>query len=244
MFPANKFIRTEKTDMIVGTIRKATYIARSQPKNLIMRQVILLLMLFLCISIANAQSQKKKHTFYATGELNLGNYFGGDLNLNYVLKEKYTFKIGYTGNVRTATSIPEDYDDGFFLLMPFWSSFSTLDCSTPKEHIGNYRFDVGRIYKLNPSGTIRINAALGLGYTTVTEPVWKKKKQKCFLFFCDGPNYSWNYKEKRTISLIINPKIEFAFTRIFGFTISPMVQINKYRTYFGIGIGTMLGVLR
>ena len=34
MFPANKFIRTEKTDMIVGTIRKATYIARSQPKKL------------------------------------------------------------------------------------------------------------------------------------------------------------------------------------------------------------------
>ena len=205
-----------------------------------MRQIISLLVLFLCINMASAQSQEKKHAFYVTGELNSSNYFGGDLNLNYVLKEKYTFKIGYTGNTRTATSIPEDYDDGFFLLIPF----STLDCSTPKEHIGNYRFDVGRIYKLNPSGSIRINAALGLGYATVTEPVnWKKKKRQCFIF-CDEPNYSWNYKEKRTISLIINPKIEFAFTRIFGFTISPMVQINKYRTYFGIGIGTMLGVLR
>lgn len=211
-----------------------------------MRQIISLLMLFLCISMASAQSQKKKHAFYVTGAVNLGNYFGGDLNLNYVLKEKYTFKIGYTGNSRTATSIPKDYSRRVFSL------FNDGPC----EHIGNYRLDVGRIYKLNPSGSIRINAALGLGYTTFTEPVnWKKKKEKklnpllIFLFFSlslfDGEeNYSWNYKSRNTISLIINPKIEFAFTKVFGLTISPMVQINEYRTYFGIGMGMMLGVLR
>ena len=209
-----------------------------------MKQIISLLVLFLCISVASAQAQKKKHAFYVTGAVNLGNYFGGDLNLNYMLKEKYTFKIGYTGNRRTATSIPEDYRRGFSL-------FNDGPC----EHIGNYRFDVGRIYKLNQRGTVRINAALGLGYTTFTEPVnWKKKKEKklnpllILLFplsvFDREPNYSWNYKSRNTISLIINPKIEFPLTKVFGFTISPMVQMNEYRIYFGIGMGIMLGVLR
>ena len=74
-----------------------------------MRQIISLLVLFICISVASAQAPKKKHAFYVTGAVNLGNYFGGDLNLNYVLKEKYTFKIGYTGNVRTAKSTPKDF---------------------------------------------------------------------------------------------------------------------------------------
>ena len=196
------------------------------------------------MNMASAQAQKKKHAFYVTGAFNLGNYFGTDLNLNYVLKEKYTFKIGYTGNRRTAMSIPEDYRGRFL-------SFNDGPC----EHIGNYRFDVGRIYKLNPSGSIRINAAVGLGYTTFTEPVnWKKKKEKKLnplliflfpLFLFDGEvNYSWNYKSRNTIGLIINPKIEFAFTGVWGITISPMVQINRHRTYFGIGMGMMLGVIR
>ena len=57
-------------------------------------------------------------------------------------------------------------------------------------------------------------------------------------------NYTWNYKKYNTLSLIINPKIEFPFTRFYGLTISPMLQINKDRTYFGIGIGHMIGLLR
>ena len=229
-----------------------------------MRQIISLFMLFLCINMASAQSEEKKHAFYVTGDLNLGNYFGGDLNLNYVLKEKYTFKIGYTANMRTAKSRPEDFQGSAFSalsILPLYDlevPFSTLFLlagTGPYDHIENYRFDVGRIYKLNKRGTVRINAAVGLGYATVTEPVnWKKEKGNWVnnplllpLIFFSGlfyENYSWDYKEKSSISLIINPKIEFAFTRIGGLTISPMVQVNRYRTYFGIGMGMMLGVLR
>ena len=212
-----------------------------------MRRIISLSMLFLCISMASTQAQKKKHAFYATGALNFGNYFGGDLNLNYVLKEKYSFKIGYTGNIRTAKSRPEDFETGFFGLFDypptlFWYPYAYVYLlDGPFDIIVNYRFDAGRIYKLNPSGTVRINAAVGLGYTTFTEPVnWEKHNSLLGLF----GNYSWNYKSRNTISLIINPKIEFALTKVFGFTISPMVQMNEYRTYFGIGMGIMLGVLR
>ncbi|WP_242082872.1 hypothetical protein [Aestuariivivens sediminis] len=57
-------------------------------------------------------------------------------------------------------------------------------------------------------------------------------------------NYTWDYKKHNAVSLIINPKIEFAFTRFYGLTISPMLQINKDRTYFGVGIGQMIGLLR
>ena len=50
--------------------------------------------------------------------------------------------------------------------------------------------------------------------------------------------------KKNRISLIINLKIEFPLTRFYGLTISPMIQINKSRTYFGIGIVYMFGLPR
>lgn len=57
-------------------------------------------------------------------------------------------------------------------------------------------------------------------------------------------NYTWDYGERHRISFIINPKIEFPFTRYWGLTVSPIVQFSKDRTYFGIGIGSMIGLLR
>jgi hypothetical protein len=46
------------------------------------------------------------------------------------------------------------------------------------------------------------------------------------------------------MSLIINPKIEFPLTNFIGLSVSPMIQLNKDRTYYGIGFGTMLGKLK
>ena len=154
-----------------------------------------------------------------------------------MLKEKYTFKIGYTGNIRIPKSQPQDYSGG---LTGLFVLFGTQD---PFDQIKNYRFDIGRIYKLNQDGTIRLNAAVGLGYATVREPVNWKKRSTLASGFLDR-NYSWEYKDNHSLGLIINPKIEFPITGVWGVTISPMVQINKYRTYFGIGVGTMLGVLK
>ena len=44
--------------------------------------------------------------------------------------------------------------------------------------------------------------------------------------------------------MILNPKIEFPFSRFYGLTLSPLFQINKDRTYIGIGVGQMIGLLR
>ena len=57
-------------------------------------------------------------------------------------------------------------------------------------------------------------------------------------------NYTYEYSKFNTVSLIISPKIEFPFSRIYGLTISPLIQINKDRTYLGVGIGQMMGLLR
>jgi len=200
-----------------------------------MKQKILLLVAlsFISFNFANAQFIKK-NAIYITSELNLGNYCGIDFNLNYVFKEKYSFKLGYTGNLRKPKSQPEDFNSGIVGILIF-------QLNKPVDQFENFGASIGRIYKINRSGTIRVNFSFGVGYTIYTEPEnWKKINNNMYL----TENYSYDNIEHKTVSLIINPKIEFPITRYFGFTISPMLQINKDRTYFGIGLGSMIGLLR
>jgi hypothetical protein len=198
-----------------------------------MKRIITVLIFSISINLTNAQQFDKNNAIYSSGEMNLGNYVGIDMNLNYVYKEKYSFKIGYTENFRKPKSLPENYSPG--LIGIFY-----LGYLNPYDQLRNFQIGLGRTYNLNENGTIRANFLLGLGYTTIREPEnWEFIQDAYFV-----ENYTWNYTMYNTVSLIINPKIEFPFTRYYGLTISPMLQINKDRTYFGIGIGHMIGLLR
>ena len=106
--------------------------------------------------------------------------------------------------------------------------------------MGNLQLLAGRIYSLNKKGTIRANLSLGIGYTAIKEPTNWQPVEGSFI----TQNYSFDYDRYHTFSLIINPKIEFPFTRFYGLSLSPLVQVNKDRVYYGIGIGQMIGLLR
>jgi hypothetical protein len=155
------------------------------------------------------------------------------MDLNYVYKEKYSLKVGYSGFIRKPQSQPADYGSGLLGLLS-WGS------SNPYDQIENYQITVGKIYPLNESGSTRVNLSVGLGYTTLREPENWQKVNDSFL----AENYTWNYSKSNTVSLIINPKIEFPFSQVFGLTISPMLQLNKDRTYVGVGVGHIIGLLR
>lgn len=184
------------------------------------------------INSSNAQFAEN-NSLYLSTEFNFGNYVGFDFNMNYVYKEKYSFKIGYSGNIRKPKSQPDDYSAGLIGVFGF-------NLANPYDQIQNYQIAAGKIYKLNDKGTIRANITLGLGYTIIKEPNnWVKIGGGLL-----SENYSWEYDNHNTVSLIINPKIEFPFSRFYGFTLSPTIQINNKRTFFGVGIGSMIGVLR
>ena len=89
-------------------------------------------------------------------------------------------------------------------------------------------------------GTIRLNFSLGAGLTAIKEPTNWDSSERGILY----RNYSFDYKIYHTLGLIVNPKLEFPFAKYYGLTISPMLQINKDRTYIDIGIRQMLGTLR
>ncbi|TYB72652.1 hypothetical protein ES677_01635 [Bizionia gelidisalsuginis] len=197
-----------------------------------MKKLLLLFTLTIFVPSVNAQ-WSENNALYLSMDYNLGNYIGIDLNANYIYNETYSFKIGYTGNLRKPKRQPDDFSRGF-------PGLFTLGLIGPFDTMENYQIGAGRIIKLNNKGSIRLNLSMGIGLTTIKEATnWQR--DSAYLL---DKNYSYQYHRYRTLSLIINPKIEFPFTRIYGLSLSPMVQINKDRTYFGIGIGQLLGVLK
>lgn len=196
-----------------------------------MRNKILILIFFISFTPVVAQFGEN-HALYVSGEFQLGNYLGFDFAANYIYKEKYSFKIGGSAFIRKPKSQPYDYNAGYRnLLFVLWE---------PYDQMVNYYGGFGKILKLNKRGTIRANLSVGIGYALIKEPKNWQRTNNTFL----EENYTWDYAKYSTLSLIINPKIEFPVSRIYGFSLSPMLQINKDRVYFGIGIGHMIGLLR
>ncbi|MDC7995652.1 hypothetical protein [Altibacter sp. HG106] len=187
---------------------------------------------FLCMAQGIAQFDKN-HAIYSSGEIAFGNYFGIDANLNYVWHEKFSIKAGFSWYIRKPKSQPEAYESGIFeAIFPFLVS--------PTDRLETYQVSVGRVYKLNPKGSIRVNLSLGVGYSEFREPFNWQVQGEPFI----ASNYSWEYRDAYAVSLIINPKLEFPISRFYGFTLSPVLQINKETFYIGIGIGQMVGLLR
>jgi len=182
----------------------------------------------------NAQFSEK-NAIYLTGGLNAGNFWGMNLNLNYIFNNNYSLQAGISDLFRDSKSKPEDFTSGLTGLLTFGLSNLIY-----YDEMDNYQILLGKIFKTNKNSSTRFNIAGGIGYTYLTEAVnWKHVTN-----YTIGENYTYDIVKHGSISLIINPQVEFPFSRFFGITCSPMLLINKDRTYIGIGIGAMLGLLR
>lgn len=80
---------------------------------------------------------------------------------------------------------------------------------------------------------------MAIAYTSLREPNNWQPVENSFL----TDNYTYEYRRKSVVSFILNPKVEFPFTRHFGLTCSALTQINKDRAFIGVGIGYMVGRL-
>ena len=79
--------------------------------------ITLLIILFTGMAM-NAQFEIN-NKFYLSSELNIGNHFGFDLNFNVITKKKYSFKVGYTGNLETTSRPDVNLNDQLFIFTSF-----------------------------------------------------------------------------------------------------------------------------
>ena len=177
----------------------------------------------------------KDNFVYLSEDAFFGNYKGGSLSLNYLRKQKMSIGIGMTSVSRAPESRPADYHGsilGINVIFP--------DISGSVDRLIDFHFTMGKVILLNENGTIRANLSAGLGYTYIQEPYDFERVTSSFLF----SNYTNKTRDWRTVSLILHPKVEFPISRVFGFSVAPMLMVNKDRVFVGVGFGTLLGLLR
>lgn len=195
-------------------------------------KTLFLAFLLLAAIPANAQFSQK-NALYFSGEIGKGNYFGLNAGINYVYNQTYSFAAGFSGQIRKAKTTPADYSSGITGIFSF-------GLANPSDQMGTLYLTAGRLFSMEQTGSVRFNLSLGMGYTVITEPVnWQPAGGGGI-----AENYTYDYHSYGTFSLIISPRIEFPFTSYFGLTLSPLVQLNKDRIYFGMGFGAMVGVLK
>ncbi len=110
-----------------------------------MKRIITIFLFSVCINFSHALFAEN-HAIYCAIEGNKGNYYGIDFNLNYVFKDKFSCKVGYSGNRRKPKSQPEAYKYGHIEIL-------SLGLTNPYDKFKNYNIRLGKIYTLNASGT-------------------------------------------------------------------------------------------
>lgn len=130
-----------------------------------MKHRFLLFFIIFCFNVCDINAQvPEKNAFYHSGELSGGNYFGLNLNANYVRDEKYSFQLGYSVHLRSAKDKPDDYSSGLIGVLLF-------GLANPTDQIENFQVLTGRVIQLNSKGTLRLNLLAGIGLSIIKEPV-------------------------------------------------------------------------
>lgn len=181
--------------------------------------------------VVNAQEnqQKKSNNLYLSDSFDIGgDFLGIGLDLNFIYHEETSFTLGVFGNLSLTKNYPSDIDnsDSF--------GFSGIDGS------GHFYVMVGKMMKVNNFSRIRFNLSAGLARSLgdVHENFVRGQKTD------DGYYYDYDLNSYQTVSLILNPKIEFPLFSLIGIQISPKIILNKHRSFYGVGFGIMLGKLR
>ncbi len=198
-----------------------------------MKRPFLILCLTLIVVLGSGQ-EAKNSLFYSNVGVNIGNYYGFQVGLNYVSKSNYIFGIAYFDHEKKPMNRPEDYSIGFISLFDFGQN-------TARDHLRSYLFTGG--YLLNTQNkNIRWCLTAGLAFSVFSHPTgWEKINDNLFPL---TENYSYTVsKSKAALGLIINPKLEWAFFKYFGISAGPYLILNAKSNSFGIEFNYLIGQL-
>ncbi|NIJ43596.1 hypothetical protein FHR24_000035 [Wenyingzhuangia heitensis] len=193
-----------------------------------MKKTLLLLLLVVIRGYAQEEKSKPINAFYAAGSLEVGNHLGFDVSVNYIYKNKYSFSLGRLGMLYGSDNYPSDKDDTDGL------GFEGIDDA------GHIYFSIGRIIEIKNSDKFRFNLSMGLARTSGYREYNYTRGEKTN----NGYYYNSEFEDYHIYSVILNPKFEFVKFSASGLYISPKVILNKKKSFYGVGLGLMLGRVR
>lgn len=193
----------------------------------------ILVLIFILLFFSGYAQLQENQLLYGNLEFSLGNYWGGNIGINFAVNNKFSLQLEYSGTSRTPKSIPSDYSIGLIDVF-------SLGTTTPKDRIQSVRFAAGKIQTINQPGTIRINLKAGISFLTVTKPTNWEKADVYFL----TSNYTWKNKTTHQMGIVLKPEFEFLFANFAGIVVSPYCELTGNYNSVGVGIGMLLGKVK
>lgn len=180
---------------------------------------------------------KKERDIFSYVELGgSGNYCSAKLGATVVLKQKHNFSVIGYAHILYA-NVPDDFEMGGFIL---WGPSELME-----EH---YTIDMlyGRIINDTKTKVIRLNLRAGVSLGTFSYPAdfapYEDPDPGMFSFGTD--NYTYEYKQKKSIGLVLNPLIELPVSIPFGMSVGGYANINAHRSYARLEVNLMFGKTR
>lgn len=168
--------------------------------------------------------------------------------LEYIHKDSKSIIIEYSNDNAVSlnsifTQLPSDlmyqsFGNKELDSLAAFGSFS--DAYSDQTLIKTASIMFGKVNYLNQKRTLRANMSAGIGISTNNKyEQWKRRDNTE-----GGYNYSWETLQHTSVSLVLNPKLEFPFTRFIGLYLSARVQINRNFSFVRFGVGASIGILR
>ncbi len=193
----------------------------------------LTLILLISALFCTAQRQRgEERSLYFSTDLQINRFQGFDFALNYVTINNFTAHIGVSALNIESPSAPENYAQGL-------DGFFSFGFAAARDRLFNYRVGMGKLYKINPKGTLRFHPQVGLGISIIETPINFQRINNAFL----TQNYEYDFRRYATLSITISPRFEIPIFPVYGLSISPIMIINKGKWHYGIGFGYIIGRL-
>jgi len=199
-------------------------------------KIYLIILGVLICQIASAQKLENRNLYFKLGG-SIGNFNGGKISLEYINLKGQSFSIAMCGQGRRAPNIPKDYvsPSGIFGKILFWGQ----ELDYPKENRTTLYLATGKNIDLNQNGKIRLNFAGGLGCSYLTTPINFIKKEPQGT----AENYYYLYKKEYSLGVVLNPSVDFAVWKYFGFSAGILSIISKERFSCGVEVSYLIGLV-
>lgn len=197
-------------------------------------RICLVLMLVLICQFAFAQASADKY-LYAKISGSIGMFYGGKLSMEYISPKGQTFALALYSQMRKAPGIPSDYSSplGIFGKALFWSP----GFDYPQEIRNTVYVSTGKVIALNSAGKTRLNLSGGIGCSYLKTPVDFVPVDPVVT----AENYTYSSSTGYSVALVLNPVVDFAIWKYFGFSTGLISIISRDRVSCGIEISYLLG---
>jgi hypothetical protein len=190
-----------------------------------MRALVLCLSMALISHYAASQTEVVKDLWYLSTDVPFSpsaDFFGLGVGLNYVHNERLSFQLSLNHLLRDPQQAPPDL---------VYEGPSLLERGT----MGT--LEAGRIFRLDPEGTIRLNLKGGVALMKMEVPTdWTPVPNPC----AGCNNYTYEKEYHLRGGVIIRPTLEIPSVSVIGFTVGPMLILAKGQSVLGWNAGMRL----